>query len=116
VLLQEGEFPGLIPLINTYLSGMDVDADTHCTIQQYLKFIQRRASGEILTTASWLRKFVTEHPAYKFDSQVTEEINYDLLKTISAIQGGELACPELLGYSTMSKTKENIPSALSKNC
>jgi glutamate--cysteine ligase catalytic subunit len=113
---KEGEFPGLIPLINTYLSGMDVDADTHCTIQQYLKFIQRRASGEILTTASWLRKFVTEHPAYKFDSQVTEEINYDLLKTISAIQGGELACPELLGYSTMSKTKENIPSALSKNC
>lgn len=44
---------------------MDVDADTHCTIQQYLKFISRRASGEILTTASWIRKFVTEHPDYK---------------------------------------------------
>lgn len=64
-LFQEGEFPGLIPLINNYLSSMDVDADTHCTIQQYLKFIQRRASGEILTTASWIRKFVTEHPEYK---------------------------------------------------
>lgn len=44
---------------------MDVDADTHCTIQQYMKFIQQRASGEILTTASWLRKFVTTHPDYK---------------------------------------------------
>lgn len=44
---------------------MEVDADTHCTIQQYLKFISRRASGEILTTASWIRDFVTKHPNYK---------------------------------------------------
>lgn len=64
-LLKEGEFPGLIPLINNYLSGMDVDADTHCTIQQYLKFIQKRASGDILTAASWIRAFVTGHPEYK---------------------------------------------------
>lgn len=63
--LQAGEFPGLIPLINSYLNGMDVDADTHCTIQQYLKFIQKRASGDIFTTASFIRKFVTEHPDYK---------------------------------------------------
>lgn len=62
---KEGEFPGLIPLINNYLSGMDVDADTHCTIQQYLKFIQQRASGEVMTTASWLRSFVTSHPEYQ---------------------------------------------------
>lgn len=64
-VLQKGEFPGLIPLIESYLSGMDVDADTHCTIQQYLKLISRRASGELLTTASWIRNFVTSHPEYK---------------------------------------------------
>lgn len=64
--LQEGEFPGLIPLINNYLSGMDVDADTHCTIQQYLKFIQKRAAGDILTTASWIRNFVMNHSDYKY--------------------------------------------------
>lgn len=63
--VQNGEFPGLIPLINNYLSGMDVDADTHCTIQRYLKFISRRASGEILTTATWIRQFVTGHPNYE---------------------------------------------------
>ncbi|XP_044751273.1 glutamate--cysteine ligase [Coccinella septempunctata] len=112
---KEGEFPGLIPLINNYLSGMDVDADTHCTIQQYLKFIQRRASGEILTTASWIRKFVTEHPEYKQDSKVSESINYDLLKTIDAIQSGKLKCPELLGTSVISKTRENIPAAMTKD-
>lgn len=58
-------FPGLVPLINSYLSSMDVDTDTHCTIQQYLRMIQRRASGELLTTASWIRKEVLTHPEYK---------------------------------------------------
>lgn len=58
-------FPGLVPLINSYLASMDVDTDTHCTIQQYLRLIQRRASGELLTTASWIRKEVVTHPEYK---------------------------------------------------
>lgn len=58
-------FPGLVPLINSYLSSMDVDTDTHCTIQQYLRLIQRRAAGQLLTTASWIRQEVTNHPEYK---------------------------------------------------
>lgn len=44
---------------------MDVDADTHCTIQQYLRFIQHRASGKLLTMASWIRQEVLNHPEYK---------------------------------------------------
>ncbi|XP_049773639.1 glutamate--cysteine ligase catalytic subunit [Schistocerca cancellata] len=111
---KDGEFPGLIPLINSYLSGMDVDADTHCTIQQYLKLIQRRASGELLTTAAWMRKFVRTHPDYKFDSVVSEKINYDLLKTLNGIQRGEISCPELLGTSTQSKTQDSIPVVLER--
>lgn len=62
---KEGVFPGLVPLVNSYLASMNGDADTYCTIQRYLKFIQRRASGELLTTAAWLRKEVTTHPEYK---------------------------------------------------
>ena len=58
-------FPGLIPLINSYLSSMDVDTDTHCTIQRYIRLIQRRAAGNLLTTASWIRQEVTNHPEYK---------------------------------------------------
>lgn len=54
-----------MPLVNSYLANMDVDADTHCTIQRYIKLIQKRASGELLTTAAWLRKEVTLHPEYK---------------------------------------------------
>jgi glutamate--cysteine ligase catalytic subunit len=58
-------FPGLITLINQYLASMEVDTDTHCSIQQYLKLIQRRASGGLLTTAAWIRKEVLNHPDYK---------------------------------------------------
>lgn len=35
------------------------------------------------TTAKWIRDFVTRHPKYKYDSIVTEEITYDLIKKIS---------------------------------
>lgn len=108
---KPGEFPGLIPLIRTFVSSMDVDVDTQCTIQQYLNLIQKRASGELLTTASWIRKFITTHPEYKQDSVVSERINYDLLLLMSKIQHGSVGCPELFGTST-SKTKAHIPSAI----
>ena len=32
-----------------------------------------------MTTAAWLRDFVTSHPDYKQDSVVTDEIAYDLV-------------------------------------
>lgn len=44
---------------------MEIDADTHCTIQQYLNLIKGKASGEIMTTASWMRNFVRNHSSYK---------------------------------------------------
>lgn len=65
IINGKGNFPGLIGLINKYLNSMEVDADTHCSIQQYLKLIQRRAAGKLLTTASWIRKEVLNHPEYK---------------------------------------------------
>lgn len=65
IINGKDSFPGLVPLIHSYLGSMDVDADTHCTIQQYLRLIQRRASGDLLTTASWIRKEVINHPEYK---------------------------------------------------
>lgn len=65
IINGNGTFPGLVPLINSYLSSMDVDADTHCTIQQYLRLIQRRASGKLTTTATWIRNEVLKHPEYK---------------------------------------------------
>lgn len=58
-------FPGMIPLIQSYLASMDVDTDTHCTIQKYLRLIQNRSSGKLQTAAAWIRQEVTKHPDYK---------------------------------------------------
>jgi glutamate--cysteine ligase catalytic subunit len=104
------DFPGLIALIHQFLDSAEVDVDTRCTIEQYLRFIQRRASGTIWTLAHWMRQFVTRHPSYKKDSVVTDEINYDLVKTMDDIAQGRAHCPCLLGNF---RTKSNvaIPSA-----
>ena len=64
-------FPGLIPLIKKYLKSMEVDVDTQCTISHYLNLISKRAKGEFLTTATWIRNFVNNHPGYKKDSKVS---------------------------------------------
>lgn len=111
------EFPGLLPLIGSYLSSVEVDADTHCTIHQYLRLIQKRASGDLMTAAHWIRDFVTKHPDYKRDSVVSEAINYDLLTTMERIQNGSLDCPSLLDHSR-SKTRDFIPAPIMKaeNC
>lgn len=112
---KDNSFPGLIPLIHSYLGSMDVDADTHCTIQQYLRLIQKRASGELLTTASWIRNEIVTHPEYKFDSVVSDQINYDLLKKAHEIQEGLRPCPQLLGNCPRSKTTDTIPPAIQKH-
>ncbi|GAV03361.1 hypothetical protein RvY_13795 [Ramazzottius varieornatus] len=93
---KEGEFPGLIPLIKDYLRNMDVDAETSCTLLTYLRFIRKKASGELMTTASWIRDFVKNHPDYQHDSVVSEKINYDLMKTCQAVAGGQLHDSNLL--------------------
>ncbi|GFS51864.1 glutamate--cysteine ligase catalytic subunit [Trichonephila inaurata madagascariensis] len=110
---KKNEFPGLVPLIQKFLSSMDVDVDTQCSIQQYLQLIKLRAKGELMTPARWIRDFVSKHPNYKFDSVVDDLINYDLLLRIDKITQGKEECPELLG-KPLSRSKEHIPSAVSK--
>ncbi|OQV17458.1 Glutamate--cysteine ligase catalytic subunit [Hypsibius exemplaris] len=93
---KEGEFPGLIPLIKDYLKDVDLDVDTSCTLLTYLRFIRKKASGDLQTTATWLRNFVEKHPEYKHDSVVSEKINYDLMKACQAIANGEVHDSNLL--------------------
>lgn len=52
---------------------------------------------------------------HRKDSIVTERINYDLLTKAREIQEGKRPCPELLGRSSQTKTKDNIPSAIQKH-
>ena len=64
-------------------------------IDRYLKLFELRASGKLMTPATWIRKFVSEHPSYKNDSVIDERINYDLVYKIFKITSGE----EELGLS-----------------
>ncbi|KII92773.1 hypothetical protein PLICRDRAFT_37574 [Plicaturopsis crispa FD-325 SS-3] len=91
-----GLFPGLLPLVESYLDTLDVDKETRNRIEKYLDLVRRRANGSLQTPATWIRNFVRSHPAYKFDSVVSEEINYDLMVAVDEIERGVRRVPDLL--------------------
>ena len=82
VINGRGEFPGLLGVVNAYLNSLNVDVNTKCELRKYLDLIKLRAKGQLQTPAAWIRRFITSHPAYKHDSVVSDEINYDLVKAI----------------------------------
>ena len=82
----EGEgFPGLIPLVESYLNSLNADVETRCELARYLDLIRRRASGQLWTGARWIRHFVRGHEGYKGDSVVSEGVCYDLIRAVEEI-------------------------------
>jgi glutamate--cysteine ligase catalytic subunit len=79
-------FPGLIPLVESYLDSMNVDVATRCELASYLELIKKRANGTLWTAAKWIREFVREHEDYKGDSVVDDRINHDLIKAVIDIE------------------------------
>lgn len=53
--------------------------------------------GELLTTASWIRQFVSSHPDYKHDSYLSDKVNFDLISKIRDLAEGKAQCPEVAG-------------------
>ncbi|KAK2839200.1 Zn finger-containing GTPase- Activating Protein for ARF, partial [Arthroderma sp. PD_2] len=82
-------FPGLIPLVESYLDSLNVDVETRCALAKYLDLIRRRADGSLWTNAKWIREFVAQHPDYKQDSVVSAKISYDLVKAVEEITSKE---------------------------
>jgi glutamate--cysteine ligase catalytic subunit len=85
---SENNFPGLIPLVESYLDSMNVDVETRCELAAYLDLIRKRANGSLWTAAKWIRHLVDEHEEYKHDSVVGEKINHDLIGAVIAIENG----------------------------
>src|SRR5699024_1741260 len=75
-------FPGLLPLLNSYLDSMDIDAETRCAINRYLAIIANRARGVAPTPARLIRDFILHHPDYKQDSVVNDSVTYDLMQEL----------------------------------
>lgn len=83
-------FPGLIPLVESYIDSVNMDVVTRCELATYLDLIRRRANGELWTAAKWIRELVAGHPSYKFDSVVPEDVNKDLVSAV--IEIGDREC------------------------
>ncbi|KAF1815241.1 GCS-domain-containing protein [Eremomyces bilateralis CBS 781.70] len=81
-------FPGLIPLVESYLDSVNIDIETRCNLERYLGLIQKRADGRLWNNAKWMREFVRTHPEYQMDSVVGEGIQYDLLKAAEQVAEG----------------------------
>lgn len=86
---QADGFPGLIPLVESYLNSVNVDVETRCELARYLDLIQKRASGQLWTGAKWIRHFVRSHADYEQDSVVSQGICYDLVKAVGDITQNE---------------------------
>ena len=82
-------FPGLIPLVESYLNSMNVDVETRCELARYLDLIRKRADGTYWTAAKWIRGFVQGHQQYAKDSVVNDDITFDLVKEVEAITKNE---------------------------
>jgi glutamate--cysteine ligase catalytic subunit len=87
----DGTFPGLVPLVESYLDGVNVDVQTRCELDTYLRLVSQRASGKLDTAARWIRDFVASHPAYKQDSVVDDEIQKDLVAAVLTVGEREVS-------------------------
>lgn len=98
----DGGFPGLIPLVESYLDSINVDVETRCELAQYLALIRGRANGTLWTAAKWIRHFVRDHSDYQKDSVVHDKIVYDLVKAAERVtvhEGRDGFGKEMLGRS-----------------
>merc|ERR1712224_966189 len=50
-------FPGLIPLVHAYLDYINCDTITRKRLNTYLDFIEKRANGDLVTPATWIRNY-----------------------------------------------------------
>lgn len=57
-----------------YLDYIQCDSVTMERMTTYLDFIEKRATGKLVTPAEWIRDFIRNHEDYKFDSIVTDSI------------------------------------------
>ncbi|OLY83270.1 Glutamate-cysteine ligase catalytic subunit [Smittium mucronatum] len=83
--VSSGGFPGLLPIIRTYLDSSNIDIVTMCKLNKYLELIKLRSTGDLKTNARYFRDFVMNHPDYKNDSVVSEKIVFDLLSKCSEL-------------------------------
>ncbi|KAL0257984.1 glutamate--cysteine ligase [Diplodia seriata] len=83
---------GLVGLVERYMADEGFGVAEREKLQPYLDLVRGRASGRLCTTAWFMRDFVTRHPEYARDSQVSEKICFDLMQEVVQITNGKRDC------------------------
>ena len=82
-------FPGLLPLVASYLDSVNISVEVRCELETYLEVIRKRASGHWWTAAKWIRNLVRNHELYKHDSMVPREVAWELCKRATEADRGK---------------------------
>ncbi|PRP79117.1 hypothetical protein PROFUN_11673 [Planoprotostelium fungivorum] len=72
-------------------------------IKDYIDFVGKRASGELMNNSEYVRNLVLNHPQYKHDSIINHDINYDIIEAVHRIENGTLVPKEMLGDYVQAK-------------
>ncbi|OMP84871.1 Glutamate--cysteine ligase [Diplodia seriata] len=83
---------GLMGLVERYMADEGFSVAEREKLQPYLDLVRGRASGRLCTTARFMRDFVTRHPEYARDSQVSEKVCFDLMQEVVRITNGKRDC------------------------
>jgi len=89
---KSGVYKGLLEWMKEFFGKCckcPEDYFTRSFDQFLLKYIVNRAEGTTPTNAQWIRSFVLNHPAYKKDSIVSEQIFKDLTNAMLKISNEE---------------------------
>ncbi|KAI5161879.1 glutamate--cysteine ligase catalytic subunit [Nematocida ausubeli] len=80
IFLGTEGYIGILGAIKKYLT--EYSPSITSSIAQYLQFIEDRVQGKKTSVATYMRRFVSAHPAYKGDSTISQEISNDLIDKI----------------------------------
>ena len=82
--------PGICTLVDQYLDEKEISEATRQILKDHVNLIRGRSTGARATGATWIRNFVRDHPSYKHDSVVSEEITFDLLSKIRSLNSSDI--------------------------
>ncbi|CAR28347.1 hypothetical protein ZYGR_0R00820 [Zygosaccharomyces rouxii] len=92
-------------------------SNEHKRLYYYLKLLSDRASGNLPSTARFLRQYVLAHSDYKKDSKVSKQINYDVLKMcdrITRLDDSKQELSQFFGPEIAEYLKNTRPSSTLK--
>ena len=90
-------FKGLIPVVREYLDDLHTDMATKDKLETYLILLEKRARGDLPTTAQWLRRQLEQHPSYRNDGMIPPAAANSIMQVAEEIGMGQRQAPELYG-------------------